>query len=86
MGITVAQGKLKTILLKNWFFGGGGGGVGRGQAMSILGDVQLTNTILANIVYGINMGCRINAFYMRIFPSSNSQRKSCLIVWDWKIF
>lgn len=54
--------------------------------MSILGDVQLTNTILANVVYGINLGCHINAFYMRIFPSSNSQRKSCLIVWDWKIF
>lgn len=82
MGITVAPREIEgnAFEKKNW-----GEGV-RGQVMSILGDVQMTkkiHTILANIVYGINMGCHINAFYMRIFPSSNSRRKYSPIVWDW---
>jgi len=50
LGITVAPREIEdNAFEKKWGVGARGGGLG----MSILGDVQLTNTILANIVYGI---------------------------------
>ena len=61
------------MLLKNCFLVGEEQG---GLAMSILGDLQMTNTILANIVYGINMECLL---YRNIFPSSNLSPEESLV-------